>query len=213
MKWPRLRVSLLCCLLLSGCMPQEIPDLVPLPAPATAAASPPAGALQAALLTAADLPAGFVHFDYFEQPTSGATGCAGDFDPPKPDAVTQFRRGETGPFVHTTLTRLSVADATAQMQAARRFTEQCPSYTLRDMNGTLMTIRITTGSITGLGDETVATRFTTTADGYPPFLSDQVLVRRGGLLILLAHNAFYQLDTAVTAAAVRAAVTRAERIP
>ncbi len=194
-----LRAALGLLLFLAGC--GSPPGLVELPTPAPS--------LAARLLTAEDLP-GFAHFDYYDPGLNDVRGCDPLSIPERPDASTQFRAGENGPYIHATLSLRSDADARAAMESARRVLRECATFTSRTPDGQTVTTAVEPGVITGLGHETIAVRFTTTTmAGQPPFLSDQVVVRSGRLLIAVAHNNFQNVDTTLTQLAIERAVARA----
>ncbi|GAA1639969.1 hypothetical protein ACFQY4_13735 [Catellatospora bangladeshensis] len=201
----------LCCVLLSGCALRELPDLVPLPTAAVpaAAAPSPSTALQAALLTVADLPPGFGYFDGPDTPAQNVQGCPDITAEVPPDARTQFATGVSGPFLRLALYQRGVPGAREQLRTARRVS-LCATFTARDANGTPLTTTVEPGVLEGIGDETVALRFVTTAPGLPPYYSDEVTVRSAGLVIHLAHGSFSPVDTKITEAVVRAAVAKTQ---
>ncbi|MFI1997059.1 hypothetical protein [Actinoplanes sp. NPDC020271] len=174
--------------------------------------------LERALLTVTDLPTGW---------SADPDGKPGHDSPeqfaecPKYAALVRklngMAEGATG-FVSPTGSDVSEnLRSLSQTGAAALFAEQteaitaCPRLTGTTDSGLSFTMSLTALSFPRLGDETFAFRGATTAYG-TTVTADVVTVRRGGVLVGIAHTAKGPVDTAVTEDLIRRALDKAAKV-
>jgi len=177
--------------------------------PSSAATSPPS--LQSALLTAADLPAGYVVVPASTQGAGVSESCPGH-DPSaevkeadKADAT--FRQPNGGSFVYESVARYDSADAAQRyLAAARDATAACRTSQGSNAN---QQITITPEPFDTLGDETFATRLGGSSSGLP--VSGEVVFVRSGEYVMAVGNLLVgngTADSKATAAIVKTAHDR-----
>jgi hypothetical protein len=171
----------------------------------------PSGAdLQAALLTAAELPGG----GFAAEPTGsgislgslqrvcpvlGGFGSGGSAQ-----ASAAYTRGGLGPDLSETLLQASVSGAETQIGQFAQVAQACGSFSIA-VNGTYAAVAITIEAFPSVGDQTVALRISADLPAYGVTISgDIVAVSHHGTVIVVT-NVGLPLDSGLT----RAVVTQA----
>jgi hypothetical protein len=179
--------------------------------------SAPAGGLQAALLTASDLPPGFA---VTNDPagTAATTGC-----PPLDADVEQgardhaqvlFKAGALGPYIRERLIQLGPGDAQHHVSAVQSAASRCATFSTHDDTVGTIEFAVSALTIDKLADATAAVRLT----GHPAIADidlyqDLVAVRRGGTLLLISQVGYASIDTDLTRSTARKAVEKLQGRP
>ena len=174
--------------------------------------------MKRALLAVTDLPTGW---------SAEAGGESGDGSPeqyaecPKYAALIRKLNGmaeaeaafvsPTGSDVSENLRSLSQTGAAALFAEQVEAITACPRLTGTNDSGLSFTVSLTALSFPRLGDETFAFRIATTGYGTTVTM-DAVTVRRGGVLVGIAHTARGPVDTAVTEDVIRRALDKAAKV-
>jgi hypothetical protein len=191
------------------------PPRPPRPSPTTAAAPPTRAQLQAALLTTADL-AGFRYGH--DAATSVQGGCPAldtGLDPGARVTVqVLLEKTGNGPYVRERLILYSGHSAAGTAVASvRGAPSACPTFVVTDPVVGKLEYTVTPLSVQRYGDETAAVRLTAVSERYPSIRSYEnlVVIRRGAVVILVAHTSVTTIDNSLTSAAVSTAYARASR--
>jgi Zn-dependent protease with chaperone function len=174
----------------------------------------PAPGLQTALLTTADMPAGFL---VVEEPSSGGLsgGCPPlDADPESgtiAHAQVLFKKGELGPFISERLLRFSPSDAQNLITRVQSAVDTCRHFSIHDQTVGTIEFSVSPLSMGAMGDATVAIRLTgRVSDVDVTVFQDVVAVRRGSIVILVNQTSYGSIDTDLTTSTLQKALGRAQ---
>jgi hypothetical protein len=188
-------------LVLTACAHGAEPQPAQTPA-VTPAGSAAAGDLQAALLTTADMPPGFV----VTQDTGDAQKSGGC--PPleadvesgaRTHAQVLFKADDLGPFIRERLLELSPEDAQKVVTNLRSAVDACRHFTSHDDTVGSIEFSVSMLSVDPMGDATAAIRLT----GRPTIVDlalyqDIVAIRHGDVVILISHVSMSSIDVSLT---------------
>jgi hypothetical protein len=161
--------------------------------------------LQAALLTAAQLPGS----GYQEQPPSSGPGLGSLKDCPALSAgqsgisaqVSQsFAAGQTGPDISEGLFQDTISGARQMEGAFRTAVASCGSFSIV-IKGVPFAVNATTIPFPSLGDQTAAIQVTVSQAALQFSISgDVVAIRHGGTVIVITNVSYPMLSTGLTEA-------------
>lgn len=195
----------------------------PAPAPASDAAPPTAAELQARLLTAADLPGGFVADD----DTADENGVMSSTEPactPMTDlmnsqghpagtlasADASFTRSQFGPTIATGLAGFATPEAAQRLLASvTAAMHSCTKITETDKDGSTYDYLVAPLPFPQTGDASAAIRVAADVDDVSAQV-DLVLVRVGSTLLYVADTGFGSTDPDLTQQVVTRAVVKVE---
>ncbi|GAA2635723.1 hypothetical protein GCM10010399_80620 [Dactylosporangium fulvum] len=200
-------------LTLAGCAPRYVrAEVLP------SAAAPSATDLRPALLTQADLPAGFIQMTTVTDADGTVNIGGGDFpgcpalEPMTTEhttaAATTFSKGVTGPYVTHAVIRFPAGEATAAMTTLAGTVESCRSFS-QQLAGVTVRFDLTpTRPAATLGDQVVGLRMVGTTDFNLSVTAEIVAVRRGDLVLWLNDMAIGRDGSGVAGTLAPAAAER-----
>lgn len=208
-------------LVLAGCGDGD-GDRQAAPATDSSAAPVTTARLKSALLTAADLPAG-----YTREPStspgpentskSDNPACAKAFEgfekdgEQAPEASAEFTAGDTGPFLLQSVTWLDGDAAKQGVAAFRTALAKCDAWTETGTDGAKTMFTLAPMPFARLGDDTHAMRMTIRTPG-PALAANFLIVRVGHSLCMLVHTAFPSVAAVETEALARKATAKLARL-
>ena len=175
-----------------------------------------ATALEGALLSTTDLPAGWTVLSESAAPPSSYAWCPGGAAlpvAPVERVARSFAGGSPGPLVYHAVWRFRPGEATAALAAVRASPGAC-AWTDDEADLAPMTFSLTALTEWNVGEEAVHRRLVASWDEMV-VVADVVLIRHGGDVAILTHLAIGQreapLDAALTEQLARQAADRLVR--
>jgi hypothetical protein len=164
------------------------------------------------LLTTADMPPGFVVAEDMGDAQMSAGCPALEADPESSasaHAQVLFKMSELGPFIRERLLELSPERAQGLIATIRSAVDVCRHFTSNDKTVGTIEFSVSTLSMDTMGDATTAIRIT----GRPaivnlPLFQDLVVVRHGGVVMLISHVASSSIDTDLTTSTAQRAFSK-----
>ena len=166
--------------------------------------------LTSALLTVEDMPSGWTIDDNVDDAIQVCNAALFDeLIDPDAEAKRHFTTGETGPFLTQHLAALEYEDDAIDGIDRIREAFGCGEWTDAS-SGTTWTISETT--FPDLGDETAAYHVSSTGTDGVPTNGTAVVIRDGGVILLVVHVALGELDSSVTEELTREAFDKAREL-
>jgi hypothetical protein len=191
--------------------PSKRPPASPSPSPSPV---PDQAQLQAALLTAAQLPDG----SYTAEPAAADVGLGSLKYCPAlsagqsgvtAQASVSFNGGETGPDISEGLFQDTVRGAEQMLGAFKTVPSSCGSFSAV-VDGISLAITVGTVSLPAIGDQTATVQVNVTLTAYDVTISgDVAAIRHGGTVIVVTNVAYPTLDQGLTQAVAAAAYKKA----
>jgi hypothetical protein len=213
-------LGLLAALLLTGCGTKSEPKA----STTTVNRTVTSESLRSALLTADDLPAGYVEDTSQGGPTAPGTpdnpACAAALKGFKdsatvrrdaPNADAKFTAGEAGPFLLQSVSWLPGTEATRGFAAFRAALAKCASWSVTGPDGTKSTFTLVPMTFPTLGDDSYALRVTIQLAGLSVG-ANLVVFRAANALCVLVHSGVPSVPAAATETIGRTAVTKLAKL-
>jgi len=218
-------IGLVAALLLTGCGAKDsaAPKAKASASASRSAPAPTEAQLKSALLTVADLPAGYkVDPSASTADDDGATSdnpaCTDTFkgfekatlDKDAPHVEAGFTGGENGPFLIQSLVGLDGDEASEEFALFRDSLRKCTTWTETDRDGTKTTNTLAPMAFAKFGDDTESMKLTLNKLTLT-VTANFIVVRVGGTLCVLMHLGVPAVAAADTEALVRKATEKIDR--